>query len=904
MRKLNLSFAVIFTLLALGFSNVSAQKSTGINNINPSKKAALHIKNDGSSKQGIIIPKLSGSDTTSLKAGLTNAEKGLVFYDTTNSVYQYWNGNRWFSLGGNSNTNTDYWATTGNALTTSDTIGAGIKYIGTTTPTPLMFYTGGTERMRLSKTGNLAIGKQPSGGIPLQVKSNGVGTALQIEQATATFPLFEFRQNPNKNAKQLLYDNANNPIIQFSADPLDGSYIRTGNFGIGTISPSVSLDLSSRTDAIALPKGTTLEQPATPTSGMLRYNTSSNSFEGYNGTIWSTFGGGTGDILGTGSVNTVPYWISPKQLGFSTLQTDGITFGIGTPQLSTVTFRISSSLATAVQVINTNATGEAIYGLSNSGSGGVGVHGFASAGKGVYGQAASAIGIGGYFEHSTATGTALATGLGRVGIGTSSPSSLLHVYSGTTDVGISVDAIATKEAAIGFLSAGVVNWSVGRNIQGNFVINRAGAGSELLISSSNGYIGLGVATPLDKLHLGANLRMDVLAGTGKGIVIASSLGVLSRIQGLSTEVVFGDGTVGTLPTGPWTQTATTIYPTDLTKKVGIGIATPGYALHVTDNSTNPGIFTRQDGTGPAIQGNNYSSGIGVQGGSSGSGYAVYANMTGTGTALYATTSGTGSAGIFMGGHVGIGTAAPSSPLTVKATSTAGIGLIGTVSQDLKIYFGGTSNLTFESSGPMEFWPNGGGMVFYLDDGDVKSNVPLSVNGNVTIPAANDYAYLTPKTKYQQIPVTALKAIKNTYDFVLTTYVVGQDGENGYGSIVGGTAGVEGVATAPVYLPDNATITNFEAKLFDADATAGRNITASLARTTFGSINTDLMVSVNTTDADNMTAGGMATRANSTIANPVINNNTYAYYIKVESYQANTNMGIGKIRITYTVTKTD
>jgi hypothetical protein len=45
------------------------------------------------------------------------------------------------------------------------------------------------------------------------------------------------------------------------------------------------------TGSITLPKGTTGQQP-TPTSGMVRFNTSTSKFEGYDGTTWGPLGGG------------------------------------------------------------------------------------------------------------------------------------------------------------------------------------------------------------------------------------------------------------------------------------------------------------------------------------------------------------------------------------------------------------------------------------------------------------------------------------------------------------------------------------------------------------------------------------------------------------------------------------
>jgi len=45
------------------------------------------------------------------------------------------------------------------------------------------------------------------------------------------------------------------------------------------------------TGAITLPNGTTGQQPASPASGMLRFNTTTTQFEGYNGTTWASVGG-------------------------------------------------------------------------------------------------------------------------------------------------------------------------------------------------------------------------------------------------------------------------------------------------------------------------------------------------------------------------------------------------------------------------------------------------------------------------------------------------------------------------------------------------------------------------------------------------------------------------------------
>jgi hypothetical protein len=97
-----------------------------------------------------------------------------------------------------------------------------------------------------------------------------------------------------------------------------------------------------------------------------------------------------------------------------------------------------SSVTAGIQVTTTGDQAKAVDG-SASGASAFGIHGYASGtnGIGVYGTAANVSGaIGGYFTISSATGTALATGTGRVGIGLSVPSSKLDVL-GDIEIGSS-----------------------------------------------------------------------------------------------------------------------------------------------------------------------------------------------------------------------------------------------------------------------------------------------------------------------------------------------------------------------------------------------------------------------------------------------------------------------------------
>jgi hypothetical protein len=59
----------------------------------------------------------------------------------------------------------------------------------------------------------------------------------------------------------------------------------TSSVGFSSTSPQTSLDLSQKTDGIALPQGTTAQRPS-GSNPYLRWNTSNSALEFYNGTDW------------------------------------------------------------------------------------------------------------------------------------------------------------------------------------------------------------------------------------------------------------------------------------------------------------------------------------------------------------------------------------------------------------------------------------------------------------------------------------------------------------------------------------------------------------------------------------------------------------------------------------------
>lgn len=91
------------------------------------------------------------------------------------------------------------------------------------------------------------------------------------------------------DGKLFYIDNASpTPMLQMLASQAaaSGTY---ATMNIGSITSDVQF---TSTGAIKLPAGTTAQEPGTPLTGMLRFNTTLGAFEGYNGFLWSSVGGG------------------------------------------------------------------------------------------------------------------------------------------------------------------------------------------------------------------------------------------------------------------------------------------------------------------------------------------------------------------------------------------------------------------------------------------------------------------------------------------------------------------------------------------------------------------------------------------------------------------------------------
>ena len=118
--------------------------------------------------------------------------------------------------------------------------------------------TGGAERLKVEQAGNVNI--------PQNLKVAGVVTATSFSGSGANLT--------NIDSGMFIKTSAG---IHTVGDQ--------SNVGIGTTNPASGLDLSLKTDGIALPEGTTSQRPS-GSEKFIRFNSTTGSLELYNGNQW------------------------------------------------------------------------------------------------------------------------------------------------------------------------------------------------------------------------------------------------------------------------------------------------------------------------------------------------------------------------------------------------------------------------------------------------------------------------------------------------------------------------------------------------------------------------------------------------------------------------------------------
>jgi hypothetical protein len=174
-----------------------------------------------------------------------NPLRGYIRYNTTTSSFEgYGSGDVWGTLGGVKSTD--------QATFIAAEFGPNIN------DGNLRFINCNVETMRVAYDGNVGIGNTAPNAA-LHVTSSNAGDIFRVDDAYGDASPFVIDQN--------------------------------GNVGIGTESSPITLTVWG-TDSLMVPRGTTAQRPNTPLRGYVRYNTTTDQFEGFGaGDAWGTLGG-------------------------------------------------------------------------------------------------------------------------------------------------------------------------------------------------------------------------------------------------------------------------------------------------------------------------------------------------------------------------------------------------------------------------------------------------------------------------------------------------------------------------------------------------------------------------------------------------------------------------------------
>ncbi|PCJ81355.1 MAG: hypothetical protein COA57_14380, partial [Flavobacteriales bacterium] len=176
--------AFIFVLLWQGLeADLLAQQNVGIGTLNPDTSAILDVV---ATDKGMLIPRVALTGTGDVVT-ISSATISLLIYNTATVSdvvpgYYSWDGSVWVPFLTSSASGNGGWSLTGNAGTT-----AGANFIGTTDTIDWVIKTNNSEAVRVDQNGNVGIGTTApnslvhinGGGI--QIDDNNFGIAFKGE---------------------------------------------------------------------------------------------------------------------------------------------------------------------------------------------------------------------------------------------------------------------------------------------------------------------------------------------------------------------------------------------------------------------------------------------------------------------------------------------------------------------------------------------------------------------------------------------------------------------------------------------------------------------------------------------------------------------------------------------------
>jgi hypothetical protein len=182
---------------------------------------------------------------------------------------------------------------------------------------------------------------------------------------------------------------------------------------------------------------------------------------------------------------------------------------------------------------------------------------------------------------------------------------------------------------------------------------------------------------------------------------------------------------------------------------------------------------------------------------------------------------------------------------------------------------------------------------------------LQVNGNIGVPAANNFGFDTPQTRRLTIgPEALMSANPTTYEARIDDGFASSN-VNGLGSLwaTGGTAGTVAYFVAPVQLPDGAIINGLTAQLIKNGGSLQSVVELYRSDSTGYLANTANLIATATTTS----SAGLVLTVNAASINSrftTVDNTNYRYFIRYSGEQNTQNLRFCAATITYLVYKVD
>ncbi len=214
---------IIASFLFISFYSANAQtyNNVGIGTLTPNQNAILDVS---STTKGLLTPRMSTTEKTTLGSSMSLTEQGMLVYDTDTQTFWYWDGNSWIEAigpqgptgpsgadgkdgndgaqgpagpagasGSNGATgatgpsgadgSNNAWGLTGNAGTSTST-----NFLGTTDSKDLLIKTNNTERLRVMSSGNVGIGtSSPSAFLFVDAPSSTNALRVRTNSTTRLF---------------------------------------------------------------------------------------------------------------------------------------------------------------------------------------------------------------------------------------------------------------------------------------------------------------------------------------------------------------------------------------------------------------------------------------------------------------------------------------------------------------------------------------------------------------------------------------------------------------------------------------------------------------------------------------------------------------------------------------------